>query len=193
MLGSPPVIIIATIMSSASATMTDSDSGKRKASVAGISSHNRPVKRRASKACCCCRARKVRCDVVENGSPCTNCRLDQVECIVTESKRRKFVIISADSRMKRKTSKSHSMYHFTLTSAFSVLTGSRVSTWTPTTPLSRPARSPRRTRWARWDCMACQKWSQPRLRRTRSISTMGNICLIYSVRNIPWPLNMAQH
>ncbi|KAJ5902413.1 hypothetical protein N7495_002941 [Penicillium taxi] len=69
--------------------MSESESGKRKASVAGLSAHNRPVKRRASKACCCCRARKVRCDVVENGSPCTNCRLDQVECVVTESKRRK--------------------------------------------------------------------------------------------------------
>ena len=76
-------------MSSATVNMTESESGKRKASGAGLSS--RPVKRRASKACCCCRARKVRCDVVENGSPCTNCRLDQVECIVTESKRRKFV------------------------------------------------------------------------------------------------------
>ncbi|KAL4802879.1 fungal-specific transcription factor domain-containing protein [Aspergillus unguis] len=62
---------------------------KRKASTAGLSANSRPVKRRASKACCCCRARKVRCDVVENGSPCTNCRLDQVECVVTESKRRK--------------------------------------------------------------------------------------------------------
>ncbi|GLI80563.1 hypothetical protein PoHVEF18_008918 [Penicillium ochrochloron] len=84
-------------MSSASATMTDSDSGKRKASVAGLSAHNRPVKRRASKACCCCRARKVRCDVVENGSPCTNCRLDQVECIVTESKRRKKSRVDVDT------------------------------------------------------------------------------------------------
>ncbi|KAJ5286876.1 hypothetical protein N7478_002562 [Penicillium angulare] len=69
--------------------MSETESGKRKASTAGLAAHNRPVKRRASKACCCCRARKVRCDVVENGSPCTNCRLDQVECIVTESKRRK--------------------------------------------------------------------------------------------------------
>ncbi|KAI2791537.1 Cutinase transcription factor [Penicillium oxalicum] len=76
-------------MSSATATMTEPDAGKRKASVAGLTGPNRPVKRRASKACCCCRARKVRCDVVENGSPCTNCRLDQVECVVTESKRRK--------------------------------------------------------------------------------------------------------
>ncbi|KAL7274842.1 hypothetical protein RUND412_002240 [Rhizina undulata] len=49
----------------------------------------RSVKRRASKACQCCRARKVRCNVVEHGAPCTNCRLDEVECIITESKRRK--------------------------------------------------------------------------------------------------------
>lgn len=66
---------------------------KRKASSAGLAANSRPVKRRASKACCCCRARKVRCDVVENGSPCTNCRLDQVDCVVTESKRRKFVAL----------------------------------------------------------------------------------------------------
>ncbi|PLN82909.1 putative C6 transcription factor [Aspergillus taichungensis] len=70
--------------------------GKRKASTAGISANSRPVKRRASKACCCCRARKVRCDVVENGSPCTNCRLDQVECVVTESKRRKKSRVEVD-------------------------------------------------------------------------------------------------
>ncbi|EGC48471.1 C6 transcription factor [Histoplasma capsulatum var. duboisii H88] len=62
---------------------------KRKAAAAGIQTTSRPIKRRASKACCCCRARKVRCDVVENGSPCTNCRLDEVKCVVTESKRRK--------------------------------------------------------------------------------------------------------
>ncbi|KAJ5558153.1 hypothetical protein N7535_008369 [Penicillium sp. DV-2018c] len=77
--------------------MTDSESGKRKASTAGLNGNNRPVKRRASKACCCCRARKVRCDVVENGSPCTNCRLDQVECVVTESKRRKKSRVEAEN------------------------------------------------------------------------------------------------
>ncbi|KKK16428.1 C6 transcription factor (Ctf1B) [Aspergillus rambellii] len=71
--------------------------GKRKASTAGLSANSRPVKRRASKACCCCRARKVRCDVVENGSPCTNCRLDQVECVVTESKRKKKSRVDAES------------------------------------------------------------------------------------------------
>jgi len=47
------------------------------------------VKRRASKACQCCRARKVRCNVTEHGAPCTNCRLDEVECIVSESRRKK--------------------------------------------------------------------------------------------------------
>ncbi|PGH18721.1 hypothetical protein AJ80_04374 [Polytolypa hystricis UAMH7299] len=70
-------------------TMTAQTQNKRKATTAGLPGTTRPVKRRASKACCCCRARKVRCDVVENGSPCTNCRLDEVECVVTESKRRK--------------------------------------------------------------------------------------------------------
>lgn len=66
-------------------------SPKRKASSAGlnVNANGRPVKRRASKACQCCRARKVRCNVVEHGAPCTNCRLDEVPCIVTESKRRK--------------------------------------------------------------------------------------------------------
>lgn len=62
---------------------------KRKASVAGLPNSGRTVKRRASKACSCCRSRKVRCDVVESGMPCTNCRLDEVECVVTEGKRRR--------------------------------------------------------------------------------------------------------
>lgn len=75
---------------------TASSQNKRKASAAGLSATNRPIKRRASRACCCCRARKVRCDVVENGSPCTNCRLDQVECVVTESRRRKKFRVEAE-------------------------------------------------------------------------------------------------
>ena len=66
---------------------------KRTASIAGLDNTNtpatRPVKRRASKACQCCRARKVRCNVTEHGAPCTNCRLDEVECIVSESRRKK--------------------------------------------------------------------------------------------------------
>ncbi|KAK4553230.1 hypothetical protein LTR86_009760 [Recurvomyces mirabilis] len=65
---------------------------KRTADAAGLRPGGRPaksVKRRASKACQCCRARKVRCNVVEHGAPCTNCRLDEVDCIVSESKRKK--------------------------------------------------------------------------------------------------------
>ncbi|KAF3931563.1 hypothetical protein ABW19_dt0208493 [Dactylella cylindrospora] len=61
---------------------------KRSASASGNNANGRPIKRRASKACQCCRARKVRCNVVEHGAPCTNCRLDNVDCIITESKRR---------------------------------------------------------------------------------------------------------
>ncbi|KAH7130774.1 cutinase transcription factor 1 alpha [Dendryphion nanum] len=66
---------------------------KRKAAQAGLDGNNtgRSVKRRASKACQCCRARKVRCNVTEHGAPCTNCRLDEVECIVSESRRKKLV------------------------------------------------------------------------------------------------------
>ncbi|PYH46680.1 putative C6 transcription factor (Ctf1B) [Aspergillus saccharolyticus JOP 1030-1] len=83
--------------STSNAPMEIDPKSKRKASTAGLPANSRPVKRRASKACCCCRARKVRCDVVENGSPCTNCRLDQVECIVTESKRRKKSRVESDN------------------------------------------------------------------------------------------------
>ncbi|KAF2796166.1 cutinase transcription factor 1 alpha [Melanomma pulvis-pyrius CBS 109.77] len=69
----------------------DSQPPKRKAAQAGIDGHptGRSVKRRASKACQCCRARKVRCNVTEHGAPCTNCRLDEVDCIVSESRRKK--------------------------------------------------------------------------------------------------------
>jgi hypothetical protein len=66
---------------------------KRKADQAGLDGHTkaRSVKRRASKACQCCRSRKVRCNVTEHGAPCTNCRLDEVDCIVSESRRKKLV------------------------------------------------------------------------------------------------------
>lgn len=65
---------------------------KRGVAIAALDERStRPVKRRASKACQCCRSRKVRCNVVEHGAPCTNCRLDQVECVITESKRKRYV------------------------------------------------------------------------------------------------------
>lgn len=78
----------------APARPSSSPNSKRKASDAGLPATgtriHKSVKRRASKACQSCRARKVRCNVVEQ-SPCTNCRLDEVECIVSESKRKKSV------------------------------------------------------------------------------------------------------
>lgn len=49
---------------------------------------NKVTKRRAPRACASCRARKVRCDVVEH-FPCGNCRWDNVDCILHESRRRK--------------------------------------------------------------------------------------------------------
>ncbi|KAB8212734.1 hypothetical protein BDV33DRAFT_186257 [Aspergillus novoparasiticus] len=48
-------------------------------------------KRRAARACLACRKRKIRCDVARSGMPCTNCRLDSVECVVTKSRRGGYV------------------------------------------------------------------------------------------------------
>lgn len=76
-------------MDSASSPSASRKRGAAAAGLSGAGSTFKAVKRRASKACQCCRARKVRCNVVEHGAPCTNCRLDEVECIITESKRRK--------------------------------------------------------------------------------------------------------
>ena len=44
-------------------------------------------KRRAAAACGVCHSRKVRCDIVSSGSPCSNCRRDEVECILHVSAR----------------------------------------------------------------------------------------------------------
>jgi hypothetical protein len=52
-------------------------------------SREREKKRRASKACSCCRTRKVRCDVLEVGLPCTKCRVDGFDCAVQERKKRR--------------------------------------------------------------------------------------------------------
>ncbi|KAK4452269.1 hypothetical protein QBC34DRAFT_377282 [Podospora aff. communis PSN243] len=55
---------------------------------------NKPssAKRRSPRACTLCRSRKVRCNVVDRqqlGLPCTNCEMDNVSCMVQESRRRK--------------------------------------------------------------------------------------------------------
>jgi hypothetical protein len=44
-------------------------------------------RQRAANACTGCHARKVRCDVVLGGSPCTNCRRDSSVCRVKDSNR----------------------------------------------------------------------------------------------------------
>ncbi|KAL7925401.1 hypothetical protein ACQKWADRAFT_221755 [Trichoderma austrokoningii] len=73
----------------ASSNGRPSDKSKKRASADdGSEPPHKVTKRRAARACVSCRARKVRCDVVE-GAPCGNCRWDNVECIVQESRRRK--------------------------------------------------------------------------------------------------------
>ncbi|KAI2641703.1 transcription factor CTF1 [Hypomontagnella submonticulosa] len=67
---------------------SNSQSKKRSASTSEPNGSTKVTKRRAARACISCRSRKVRCDVVE-GAPCGNCRWDNVECIVQESRRRR--------------------------------------------------------------------------------------------------------
>ncbi|KAI1415176.1 fungal-specific transcription factor domain-containing protein [Hypoxylon sp. FL1857] len=67
---------------------SNSQSKKRSASSSEPNGSTKVTKRRAARACISCRSRKVRCDVVE-GAPCGNCRWDNVECIVQESRRRR--------------------------------------------------------------------------------------------------------
>ncbi|KAL2818059.1 hypothetical protein BJX63DRAFT_429384 [Aspergillus granulosus] len=43
---------------------------------------NKPPRKRSRIACTWCRDRKVRCDASSHGVPCTNCELDQQECVV---------------------------------------------------------------------------------------------------------------
>ncbi|KAL6700013.1 transcription factor CTF1 [Trichoderma pleuroticola] len=73
---------------------SDDKSKKRSAPSDGADQPHKVTKRRAARACVSCRARKVRCDVVE-GAPCGNCRWDNVECIVQESRRRKKNLVTA--------------------------------------------------------------------------------------------------
>lgn len=43
--------------------------------------------RRSAVACITCRRRKIRCDVTISGTPCTNCRLDNDQCVTVNQKR----------------------------------------------------------------------------------------------------------
>ncbi|KAF5659165.1 cutinase transcription factor 1 beta [Fusarium heterosporum] len=89
---------------------------KKRSSPSGDSEQPEKItKRRAARACVSCRARKVRCDVVE-GAPCGNCRWDNVECVVQESRRRKKNLytastagqsVSAEAQLRCKTTASN--------------------------------------------------------------------------------------
>ncbi|KAF5630700.1 cutinase transcription factor 1 beta [Fusarium tjaetaba] len=83
--------------SATSVKASNEKNSKKRASPSGDSEQPEKItKRRAARACVSCRARKVRCDVVE-GAPCGNCRWDNVECVVQESRRRKKNLYTAST------------------------------------------------------------------------------------------------
>lgn len=49
------------------------------------------ISKRSSRACAACRCRKVKCDVVAKGAPCTTCRFQNVACSVPVDRRGKKV------------------------------------------------------------------------------------------------------
>ncbi|KAK1249369.1 hypothetical protein MKX07_002885 [Trichoderma sp. CBMAI-0711] len=63
-------------------------SSKSEEETSGSGSPLSRTRLRASHACTVCRIRKVRCDVVVTGFPCTNCRLDSANCKVMPRKRK---------------------------------------------------------------------------------------------------------
>ncbi|KAG4270134.1 hypothetical protein FPRO04_11826 [Fusarium proliferatum] len=61
-----------------------------------------PRRKRASKACVACRSRKVRCDVTHRPHQCTNCALDNIQCVVkdrrTKYRKRSPVVLEKPQR-----------------------------------------------------------------------------------------------
>jgi hypothetical protein len=47
-------------------------------------------KKRSSRACTTCRARKVRCNIVAHGAPCSNCKHDEIDCVLPLSRRQRY-------------------------------------------------------------------------------------------------------
>ncbi|OIW29890.1 hypothetical protein CONLIGDRAFT_631966 [Coniochaeta ligniaria NRRL 30616] len=72
-------------MTPPASTASSKQQKQRTGSTSDTNGGSKITKRRAARACVSCRARKVRCDVVE-GAPCGNCRWDNVECVVQESR-----------------------------------------------------------------------------------------------------------
>ncbi|KAH7239917.1 uncharacterized protein BKA55DRAFT_114597 [Fusarium redolens] len=67
-----------------------------------ISPSINPRRKRASKACVACRSRKVRCDVTHRPHQCTNCALDNIQCVVkdrrTKYRKRPPVVVEKQQR-----------------------------------------------------------------------------------------------
>ncbi|RSM06537.1 hypothetical protein CEP52_005685 [Fusarium oligoseptatum] len=57
----------------------------------------RRARLRAPIACQYCRGRKVRCDLNKRGSRCTNCELDDVQCQVANTRRRRSTVVPSTS------------------------------------------------------------------------------------------------
>lgn len=76
-----------------------------------------PKRPRTSKACLSCRARKVRCDALQVGIPCTKCKSNDFECSITSRKKRRkkgdFLKLSPDNnnRMPPRAIPEHIMLH----------------------------------------------------------------------------------
>ncbi|RDW61597.1 hypothetical protein BP5796_11489 [Coleophoma crateriformis] len=73
---------------------TESTSQIQSASIQPAVLGPRPIskrrgKKRSSRACMTCRSRKVRCNIVAHGAPCSNCLHDEIECILPLSRRQK--------------------------------------------------------------------------------------------------------
>ncbi|KAL4864854.1 hypothetical protein BDV12DRAFT_211348 [Aspergillus spectabilis] len=67
-----------------------------------LAKSSKPPRKRSRIACTWCRDRKVRCDASSHGVPCTNCALDQQECVVHSA--------SLNTRTKRATSSRRQPY-----------------------------------------------------------------------------------
>ncbi|KAI1498223.1 transcription factor CTF1 [Biscogniauxia marginata] len=97
---------------SSPSSLSSSSPSSKKRPASGIEPNGaaKVTKRRAARACVSCRARKVRCDVVE-GAPCGNCRWDNVECIVQESRRRKKNLFDLTSSVSTSHHKGNAPHH----------------------------------------------------------------------------------
>ncbi|KAJ5463455.1 hypothetical protein N7475_008399 [Penicillium sp. IBT 31633x] len=60
--------------------------------------------RRAKWACHACHKRKVRCDALNHGTPCTNCKLDMKECVATPRKRQNTTVQTLNQRAESRES-----------------------------------------------------------------------------------------